>query len=293
MPNGSRHHSIHKPGSRWLLAVCYLLLSCGSLLGCARDLGRGAAQGAVGEFERFLDKPETQQRINRLIDSTAVAVSASYQSRLEPKVNATWASVLDDGRGFLADGKGTLRDAEADLSNQLDHSLSASLERLLRHNLSVAGEEGRNQVALLSTQIERTFQERLSQSLSRAMGATVDTMVTHLAIGMRTQIAPAAALAAKKAVNESVKEASRQAQKTPMWKWAVVLAIGIIAGLAGVILYKIIRDRNQSRLALDLITREIDRTGNEELKSTIKKRAENKRVEPWLSGFLSARKPGA
>ena len=293
MPNECRRHSIYEGGSKWRLAIWCLLLSFCSLLGCARDLGRGAAQGAVGEFELFLDKPETQARINRLIDSTMVAVSASYESRLEPKVHATWASALDDGRGFLADGKGTLRDAEADLSNQLDHSLSASLERLLRHNLSVAGEEGRNQVALLSSQIEKTFQERLSQSLSRAMGATVDTMVTHLAIGMRTQISPAAALAAKNAVNESVKEASNQAQKTPLWKWGVVLAIGIIAGLAGVILYRVIRDRNQSRLVLDLITREIDRTGNEELKSTIKKRAETKRVEPWLSGFLSARKPGA
>jgi hypothetical protein len=51
--------------------------------------------------------------------------------------------MIEDGRGFLADGKGTLREAEADLSNQIDHSLSASLERLLRRNLSAAGEEGK------------------------------------------------------------------------------------------------------------------------------------------------------
>jgi len=63
MPKKQRRPSIR------FQAVFRLILCASPLLGCARDLGRGAAQGAVGEFERFLDKPETQARINRLIDS--------------------------------------------------------------------------------------------------------------------------------------------------------------------------------------------------------------------------------
>ena len=267
-----------------LLSVACVALLCHATLlllsGCAPrgvgiTVGRSLADGATG----YLQSARGRAAIRSFVDSSMTSVTASFEDRLMPRVDAAVDAVLADARGAV--GK-----IESDVAASLDGRLAEASERYLTRSIRAAGLETRLQLAAALREAGEHTRADLTPALTAGIRDATRELVREFSHGVRTDLRVAAESALAGVVRTGVREGRSEVKRSPI-PWVVGGGAGALI-LASMIW--VIRDRRRGLAALEVIAEQLNLHGDAALKAEIRARGVERGTEGWLHSFLSRRK---
>jgi len=176
---------------------------------------------------------------------------------------------------------GTIQGAGEQLRKSAQTDLSQATDSVITSALDAVGKA-----------VDAQKVDAFKKELVDTTGEVTQAAVTGALTGLRTQLADPDTKAALHDATESATrgalDGARQGLQTAESSWSKPLAIvfGVLLAIALGWLIFYIRKAVLTARALTLIVQQINKGGHVELKSAIKSKAEGKRLERFLSGFL-------
>ncbi len=275
-----------RPAALGLLFLALLL----TVHGCAsagRSVGRGAVDGVRERRETLALVP------GPFVDSFVYRTARSFRDSLRPELQSMVTGTTDSALGLLDLRMARLRGG---FSSYFAGELRDSMQALITGNMGVLRESLRESIELWVGEAGGT----LDRSLGPAAGRAADTAVAHATATLDAALngplrgtllrivgelgdslrQTAGNIARDPSLGDSFKRLLRQAGAK------ILVPLGLV--VVGCIGFAYWTFRKRQRM-LEVITSAIRSRGTEDLKETIKERAEKNGVEKDLNRFLVKR----
>ena len=260
----------------WILCLSFVAV----LSGCAvNNLGASVGRGAASGGLNYLKSDQGRQALREVADSSAILVASVVRTRVRPVVDSAVVAILDRGQVAIDRARDSLAVA-------IRTDLSAALQELVRANLETTGHEGRRQTQLLLASASGNIDRDFAPALQRSVLRMTDALFVRLADGLRSQVGVAAESIVIRSVQSGIRAGDQSTRKSSTWKTIRFALVGFVVALILLALVWLYAEVRRSHAALQVVTGEINRRGDESLKVGIKEGAREKGVEGWLHSFL-------
>ncbi len=277
-----------------LAAGLVLGLGLGGCAAIGKPIGRGALAGA----QSYVRTEPGRDSVRAMIDTLLAHTGRSSQPVLDTATTRLLAKAqlaLDTATSRLsaAEEHALLRTRDS-LTAVLRGQWSDALAQLARSGVHGAGEQGSLELARLILGLRGTIMPHLDSAVSIAAAHAIDSISSRFAMrlsgDLRAGLVLVADTVARVGARAAVQAAGTAAPQTPLWKRVTKIAGFAIGGLilAALILAAawLYRERKRKEEMLSVVTEEIHRSGDENLKSRIKMRATQRQIEGTLRSYL-------
>jgi len=259
--------------------------------GCVSAVGRSAGRGLV-EGARAEASADSSQAMFQEIAEVAIAyVDSAFQADLKPTIEETWAGVIEQAESTIDRGEAMLDRASDSLAVSVEGDLSDAFNALLRSNIEAAGSEFRQELLLISGDIENELRNNLGPAFTAAIAQATQAFVDELSEGVRTELAAEMEQALVRAVGSAVQAGT--GDLTPVGEWlrnAGIAVGGFILVLFFGWLYLDRQSSQETVVALGQALQNIeDPEVREYIRDQIREKATERNVLDWYRRFRQRR----
>lgn len=252
-----------------------------------RSAGRGLVEGARAEA-----RADSSQAIFQEIAEVAISyVDSAFQADLKPTIEETWGGVIAQAESTIDRGEAMLNRASDSLAVSVEGDLSDAFNSLLRSNIEASGAEFRQELRLISSELQSELRNNLSPAFTAAISEATRAFVQELSEGVRTELAAEMEQALVTAVGSAVQAGTGDLSPVGAWLKRAGIAIG---GFILVLFFGwLYRDRQSSQetvLALGQALQDIeDPEIREYIREQIREKAGERNVLDWYRRFRQRR----
>jgi len=235
---------------------------------------------------------DSSQAMFQEIAEVAIAyVDSAFQADLKPTIEETWAGVIEQAESTIDRGEAMLDRASDSLAVSVEGDLSDAFNALLRSNIEAAGSEFRQELLLISGDIENELRNNLGPAFTAAIAQATQAFVDELSEGVRTELAAEMEQALVRAVGSAVQAGT--GDLTPVGEWlrnAGIAVGGFILVLFFGWLYLDRQSSQETVVALGQALQNIeDPEVREYIRDQIREKATERNVLDWYRRFRQRR----
>jgi len=209
-------------------------------------------------------------------------VDSAFQADLKPTIEETWAGVISKAESTIDRGEAMLDRASDSLAVSVEGDLSEAFNSLLRSNIEAAGTEFRQELRLISSDLQNELRNNLGPAKA---------FVDELSDGVRTELAAEMEQALVTAVGSAVQAGTGDLSPVGEWLKKAGIAVG---GFILILFFGwLYRDRQSSQetvLALGQALQNIeDPETRAYIRDQIREKAGERNVLDWYRRFRQRR----
>lgn len=273
--------------SRLAFSAVLALFSTGCLGSLGRSAGRGIVEGARVEVQG----DSSQLAFQAIAEQAISYIDSAFRAELKPTIEETWGGVIKQAESTIEGGEAMIGRAGDSLAVSVEGDLTEAFDQLLRTNIETAGAEFRQELLLISADLQTELRENLGPAFAEAIGQATQAFVRELSEGVRTELAAEMEQALITAVGSAVQAGT--GDLTPLGEWlqrAGVAVAGFVLILFVIWMYKDRRSSQETVVALGQALQNIeDPEVREYIREQIREATGERNVLDWYRKFRKRR----
>lgn len=258
---------------------------------CVSAVGRSAGKGLIEGARAEASADSTQALVQEIAEAAISYVDSAFRTDLKPTIEETWGGVISGAESTIENGEAMLNRATDSLAISVEGDISEAFNSLLRSNIEAAGAEFREELRMISSDLQFELRNNLSPAFAAAIAQATQAFVDELSEGVRTELADEMELALVTAVGSAVQAGT--GDLSPVGEWLIRAGIAVGAFILILFFGWLYRDRQSSQetvLALGQALQNIeDPEIREYIREQIREKAGERNVLDWYRRFRQRR----
>ena len=254
-------------------------------------MGQSAGRGAVAGARSEVRTDSSQLAFQTIAEQAIGYVDSAFRADLKPTIESTWGGVIEKAEATIEEGEAMIGRAGDSLAVSVEGDLSEAFNELLRTNIETAGAEFRQELLLISADLQTELRENLGPAFTEAIGQATRAFVNELSEGVRTELAAEMEQALVTAVGSAVEAGTGDLSPVGEWLQRAGIAVGaFVLILFFIWLYKDRRSSQETVVALGQALQNIeDPDVREYIRGQIREATGERNVLDWYRRFRKRR----